>query len=272
MTAYGRPEMVLDRSIQWAVLAGDCREVLPTLPDGSVQHVIMDPPYSKHVHSRSMRGAAMPDADMFSCRARRKRELGFEHLDPALGRFVAFHAARLAERWSMAFTDTESAHLWRAWFTRARLDYLRTLVWHKLGGAPQFTGDRPAAATEDIVLVHPRGRKRWNGGGKQGFYAVPIELDRLGRGKVDRFHTTQKPLELMLALIADFTDPGDIVLDPFMGSGTTGVACLRLGRRFLGIERDLAIAEKARDRLAAETLGLSRKELAAGQRSVLEIL
>ncbi len=62
-----------------------------------------------------------------------------------------------------------------------------------------------------------------------------------------RVHTTQKPLALMEALVRDFTDEGETVLDPFTGSGTTGVACKRLGRSFIGWERDPkyhAIAEK----------------------------
>jgi site-specific DNA-methyltransferase (adenine-specific) len=276
---------VLASRQRWCVVGGvDCREVLRWLPDNGVDHVIMDPPYSKHVHTRSRRGVDLPDTKAFACRERRKRELGFEHLDPRLGREVAYQAARLAKRWSMAFTDTESANLWRAWFQHARLDYVRTAIWLKVGGTPQFTGDRPAvahedivvahrpeeAARDDIVVAHRTGRKRWNGGGKLGVYAVPIELDRLGRGKVERVHTTQKPLDLMLRLVADFTDPDDIVLDPFCGSATTGVACLRLGRRFIGIERNPHEAEKAVERLRAEEAGVTPRELRAGQ-TVLDL-
>jgi site-specific DNA-methyltransferase (adenine-specific) len=65
-----------------------------------------------------------------------------------------------------------------------------------------------------------------------------------------RVHATQKPLGLMKDLVLDFTRPGEVVLDPFMGSGTTGVACLELGRRFLGIERDPTTFQIACQRLA----------------------
>jgi site-specific DNA-methyltransferase (adenine-specific) len=51
-------------------------------------------------------------------------------------------------------------------------------------------------------------------------------------------HETQKPIDLMVELVRLFTDPGDLILDPFAGSGTTGVAAIRLGRRFIGWERD----------------------------------
>ena len=73
----------------------------------------------------------------------------------------------------------------------------------------------------------------WNGGGKHGVYIVPVS-----QARDDRSHPTEKPIELMEKLIRDFTDPGDLILDPFAGSGTTGVATIRLGRRFIGWERD----------------------------------
>ena len=62
-----------------------------------------------------------------------------------------------------------------------------------------------------------------------------------------RVHPTQKPIELMSKIIQDFTKEGDTILDPFMGSGTTGVACVQTGRNFIGIEIDptyFAIAER----------------------------
>jgi DNA modification methylase len=112
---------------------------------------------------------------------------------------------------------------------------------------------RPSAVWgEAIVVAHPKGRKRWNGGGKQGLYPYPTAIDRDRSGLDERMHTTQKPVALMEALIADFTEPGELVLDPFAGSGTTGVAALRLGRRFLGWEKDAEHHRVASQRLAGE--------------------
>jgi hypothetical protein len=68
-------------------------------------------------------------------------------------------------------------------------------------------------------------------------------------------HPTQKALEVMKWCVASFSRPGDIVLDPFMGTGTTGVACLLLGRRFIGIERDLEYMTMARKRLLMVKFG-----------------
>jgi DNA modification methylase len=209
---------------------GDCMEILPTL--GKVDAVITDPPYSAHVHASGMRGANGWKGEISV-----ERNLGFDAITAEqIAGLSAF--ASTAARWSLVFSDTESAHLWREAMESAALQYVRTAFWKKTGGAPQFTGDRPAVACEAITVCHPKGRKRWNGGGKHGFYDVPIVLDRGGPESEARVHTTQKPLALMSALVSDFTDIADVVADPFMGSGTTGVACVRLGRKFIGIERE----------------------------------
>jgi len=69
-------------------------------------------------------------------------------------------------------------------------------------------------------------------------------------GNAKRVHPTQKPLTLMKRIILDYTRPGDLILDPFMGSGTTGVACLQTGRRFIGIEIDPNYYALAQRRIA----------------------
>jgi site-specific DNA-methyltransferase (adenine-specific) len=87
-------------------------------------------------------------------------------------------------------------------------------------------------------------KKRWNGGGKQGVYWHAIGSD------LERCHPAQKPLGLLRELVADFSEPGELVCDPYAGSGTMGIACAQLGRRFLGWERDAAMAALAQRRLA----------------------
>lgn len=242
---------------------GDCREVLPTLD--RVDVVITDPPYSDYVHSKSRRGgASAPKLDgsgrYVACSFAREKEFGFESLTPELRSFCAEQFARLARRWSLAFSDVESCHLWRDDFTAAGLEYVRTGSWVKLGATPQFTGDRPAAGFEAITIVHPKGRKHWNGGGKHAIwreaeepdlvYEVPIVLNRGGNDP--RLHTTQKPIALMLDLARGFSDEGETILDPFAGSGTTLVAAKRLGRLAIGVEMDEANCETAAKRLERE--------------------
>jgi site-specific DNA-methyltransferase (adenine-specific) len=87
---------------------------------------------------------------------------------------------------------------------------------------------------------------------------------------VDAEHQTAKPLALMLDLVELFTDAGETILDPFAGSGTTGVACLRLGRTFIGIERDPVYFKLACDRLRAEEQGSTLKASRAGQEALFK--
>ena len=81
--------------------------------------------------------------------------------------------------------------------------------------------------------MHGDGPMRWNRGGFHGVWKGPTS-----KGEPRKMHPTKKPLWLMEALVRDFTDPGDLVFDPTMGEGTTGEACIRLGRRFIGCEID----------------------------------
>jgi DNA modification methylase len=246
------------------VLRGDCRALLGEL--GRVDHVITDPPYSEVVHRsvKSSGRAHMPDVAEFNCRSNRVVDLGFDHLDPTTRRLCAAEFARLADRWVMAFSDVESCHLWRGDMEAFGLEYVRTMAWVRQGGAPQFTGDRPHAGFEAITLMHPTGKKDWHGGGKAGIYTHPVVANRLGQ-RGSRVHTTQKPETLMLDLVADFTEPGDVILDPFAGSGTTGVAALRLGRRAILLEEKPEYAALCVDRMRAEEREQTVQQYRAGQ-------
>ena len=215
---------------------GNYHDVLPTIEQ--VDHVICDPPYSEHVHgnARSQRMVSANDrGGRYGADTRRNVDLGFEHLTEDDRRFLAEQFARVAKRWVLVFSDVESAPLWREALSDAGLDYVRTGAWIKAGSTPQFSGDRPATGFEAITIAHPKGRKRWNGGGKHAVWEVPIVLNR-GKGQ-ERLHTTQKPLFLMEQLVDLFTDPGETVLDATAGSGTTGVAASKHGRKSVLVEQ-----------------------------------
>lgn len=236
---------------------GDCLnrlDGLASLPDKSVDAIITDPPYSEHVHSKSRRGLTVTHKGGAKDEISERRELGFASITQGQIKALSAQFARLARRWVLVFCDVESSQVWGGALVASKgLEYLRTAAWVKLGGAPQFTGDRPAVGFEAIVCAHPPGRKRWNGGGKAGIYSVPTAIDRDRSGLDLRTHTTQKPVALMEGLIRDFTDPGETVLDPFAGSGTTGVAAKRLGRGFIGWEIDEGYHEAASMRLRGTT-------------------
>jgi site-specific DNA-methyltransferase (adenine-specific) len=269
----GTISQVLAGEATWALVHGDCREVLPTLPDKSINHTISDPPYSKDLYARTRTNKGSGVRKNGSAYSRNE---GIDHTSAirlaslAIGSIddilddVAAHMMRVTARWTIAFHDCETGDRWRLAFGAA---YVRTGAWVKTDPMPQITGDRPGAGFEPCTIAHPRGRKRWNGGGR---CAVWTHGTSKGHARPD--HPCPKPVELMLDQVADFTDPGEIVLDPFAGSGTTGVACLRLGRRFIGIERDAKYAAVARERLLAEERGLSLREARAGQSSIFDVL
>jgi DNA modification methylase len=91
---------------------------------------------------------------------------------------------------------------------------------------------------EAVAICHRPGRKKWNGGGKHAVWTVGYQTDPDLFKHTGAKHPTQKPVPLLKQWIADFTDLEDVILDPFMGSGTTGVAAVQMGRKFIGIERD----------------------------------
>lgn len=194
------------------LLCGDCFELMPQL--GTVDAVITDPPYNPRTHNGA-RSAKSLSASM----------IDFDFLTEQ--RFIEFcgNVIGQARRWVVMSCAWQHA----AELERAGMPLVRLGIWHKPNGAPQFTGDRPGMGWEAIAILHREGRKRWNGGGHHAVWVCNVE-----RGA----HPTQKPLALLLDWITKFTEPGELVLDPFMGSGTTGVACEKLGRRFIGIEKD----------------------------------
>jgi DNA modification methylase len=238
------------REGRWELRLGDCLDPatgLASLADKSVDHVLTDPPYSAHVHESCRSGlTASNNVDKRKNKISERKALGFEHLDADLIPILAQHLARITRRWIHVFSDVESCHLWRLGLEAAGSEYIRTLAWDKHGGAPQFTGDRPAVGFETITLAHAPGKKRWNGGGKRGVYSHSIVLNQRGE---PRLHPTQKPFDLIESLLFDFSDRDDLILDAFAGSGTTGAAALRNGRCFLGWEQDQTHHTVAHDRL-----------------------
>ncbi len=227
---------VLSGDARWALVHGDCHEVLPTLPGKSVDHVVTDPPYTAHVH-----GHMMSATTSLGIRTK-KVTCDFDSIDSYT--FVP-GLLYVARRWVMAFCALEQLGSYK---DACPKQWVRSGIYRKQRATPQFSGDRPGNSCEGIAIFHPQGRKSWNGGGTHAFW-----------------HPTAKPVELMAELIGLFTDPGDIILDPFAGSGTTGVAALRLGRRFIGIERDEKYAALARERLCAEEHGSTLQAARIGQ-------
>jgi site-specific DNA-methyltransferase (adenine-specific) len=193
-----------------AIFHGDCREVLPTLEP--VDHVICDPPYDAKTHSGARYGFRETSS-----------RIPFAPLDVSATVPLLLAAAR---EWVVAFCALE---MYGAYRDASGDKWVRAAFWRRSNGVPQFTGDRPGQPGEGIAVMHSGAvKKRWNGKGRHGFWEYPI----VSGGP----HPTTKPLSLMTALVQDFTQPGQAIVDPMCGSGTTLRAAKDLGRRAIGIE------------------------------------
>lgn len=236
---------------------GDCLDVLPHLEQ--VDHVITDPPYARDVYVRlgmpnTKTGSGSPERlgirnHQYSSTSIEKLGAGAIGAIDDLRTPVAVEIARLTKRWGIVFSDVETAHEWRRDLEGNGMRYVRTGAWVKPDAMPQFSGDRPAVGFEPCTIVHAKGPMRWNGGGG---YAVWTHSTAKGDARPD--HPCPKPLPLMLELVSLFTDPGDVILDPFAGSLTTAVAAKQLGRRCIAIEREQKYIDAGIKRLAQEVL------------------
>lgn len=248
--------MVLQPDQRFVVIVGDCREVMRDMLDGAVDHVIADPAYDEKTHAGLMSSKKSKSNHRTTGPKNRPNmvRLDFDPLADLAG--LVNDQLRVAKRWVLNFCALEMLGAYRDAAGPDR--WIRSGIWRLRNPAPQFSGDRPGQPAEGIAIMHRKGRKRWNGGGSAAFYDVCVE-------HTDRVHATQKDIRGMLQMVELHTDPGDVVLDTHMGSGSTGVACLRLGRRFIGIEKDADKAAVAGERLAAEIAGISLSAARAGQ-------
>jgi site-specific DNA-methyltransferase (adenine-specific) len=205
---------------------GDCREVLPLLPPVGV--VLTDPPYAvsvKGAANKSPRGTRRldfftgdDDWESMNCLVR-------EAIEKSLALEPRSFAAWCGHRQVGFITQLIESYGMSS----------RLLGWKKSCPPPSAPGAGFASALEVCVYGYLPGRY-W-GGGQYDASVYECDSYRHGQpGKVD--HPTQKPLQLFQWLVERIAAPGETVCDPFSGSGTTGVACVKTARRFIGIERE----------------------------------
>lgn len=221
------------------LICGDCLEVLKTLPAGSVDAVVTDPPYGLDPAQPSTRTdasgtyTASPtfEGDKFDC-----------SWLPEVSRILR------PGGWCLAFVDNKRITiLWEAG-AAAGLRPRQTVIWRKTNAPPTFM-KWWQSSYESMVAFSSGVVRVWNGGG-----ACPNVIDHpntsFTKTQGFRFHPTQKPVGLMVRLAEFVSSPGMTILDPFMGSGTTGVACVQTGRSFIGIEIEPRYFEIAQRRIA----------------------
>ena len=229
---------------------GDAFEGLGQLGASTIDVTVTDPPFDGRTHRvAAERGDWRTDS-------RRRTALPFPPLTPERLAEMAGHLARVTRRWILVFAAERQVEAWAASLESAGARFVRLGVVVRTNPAPQRTGDRPAVPADPVVIAHAgtSGPMRWNGGGKAARWETPgARYDAGGR-----VHPCQKPLPVIRQMLEAFTEPGELVLDPFAGAGTTAVACKELGRRFLGweIASDYHAAAMRRLEAAREQLPL----------------
>ncbi len=211
---------------------GDCRDILPQIPAGSVDLVLTDPPYGVgfagyESHDDSPSGYADFMWPAIEAAERTLRQTGL---------CCVFQSAKYARRWA-------------EWFPRD---------WRPIAIPKAFVQMRTSLITwaTDYALLWeltdaPKGRQGWQPVARDWFYSSDTAIPR---GWPERGHPCPRPPDMMRYLVSILAPPDSLILDPFMGSGTTLVAAKQLGRRAIGIEIEEKYCEIAVKRLAQEVL------------------
>lgn len=204
------------------LILGDCREVLPAL---QADHIITDPPYEDELHAAIGCIRRNDGREMI-------QDLTFSGVNNDRAYFARLFK-QASSGWAIVFCLAEGVRAWRDDLQAAGAKWDTVLAWVKPDASPRFNGQGAARGFECACTVWcGKGYRSWNGGGRRGVFTHPVNTARQGE------HPTEKPVALMMELVSLYTQPGNTVLDPFCGSAATGVACLKLGRRFIGIEQN----------------------------------
>jgi modification methylase len=252
------PSLPLDE-----ILLGDCVAVLESLPPESVDAVFADPPYNLQLESaltrpdQSLVDAVDDDWDKFS---------SFSAYD-AFTRAWLLACRRVMKKNATLWVIGSYHNIFRVGAALQDLDFwlLNDIVWRKANPMPNFRGRRFTNAHETMIWAsksaeskgytfHYEALKAGNEDlqmRSDWFIPLCTGEERLKDVSGRKVHPTQKPEALLARVILSSTNPGDVVLDPFFGTGTTGAVAKKLGRRFIGVERDRTYAKAARERIEA---------------------
>ena len=245
-----------------SILKGDCIDRLTALPENSVDLIFADPPYNLQLGGDLLR----------------PNNTRVEGVEDHWDQFASFKAYdRFCTDWLKAarrvLKDTGAIWVIGSYHNIYRLGavmqdlgfwILNDIVWRKTNPMPNFRGKRFTNAHETLlwcakspeqkaITFNYDAMKQLNEGLQmRSDWLIPIcgGPERLRDDDGKKIHPTQKPEALLLRVIMATTKPGDVILDPFFGSGTTGSAARKLGRHFIGIEREQAYIDAAQTRLA----------------------
>lgn len=245
------------------ILRGDCIEVLKGLPDKSVDMVFADPPYNLQLGGDLLRpdnskvDAVDDDWDKFD---------SFAAYD-AFTRAWLGECRRVLKDEGSLWVIGSYHNIFRLGSAMQDLGFwvLNDIIWRKSNPMPNFKGTRFTNAHETLIwAAKSREQKRYtfNYDALKAFnedtqmrsdwtLALCTGQERLKDEDGNKAHPTQKPEALLHRVILSASRVGDVILDPFFGTGTTGAAAKRLGRHFVGIERDETYAKLAENRIKA---------------------
>jgi site-specific DNA-methyltransferase (adenine-specific) len=263
-----------ERGPGWALVAGDSLAALEHLPPRSVDLVFADPPYHLSNGGTTCRSGRRASVDKGAW----DRSDGVAEDHAFQSRWLAACRRVLKPSGTIWVSGTQHV-IFSVGYAMQELGFhlLNTVTWYKPNAAPNLACRFFTHSTEILLWASParvrplphrfnyQAMKAANGGkqmrdlweiaerpapcGAQVVWALPTPGPR---EKLHGRHPTQKPLALLERVVAASAAPGDLVLDPFCGSGTTGLAALRAGCRFLGVERDPAYVDLAARRLRGE--------------------
>ena len=261
-TIDGMSKNVLQGGDGWRVVRGDCLKVLPKLPDKSVDLIFADPPYNLQLENTLYRpnltrvDAVEDSWDKFP---------SFAEYDSFCKQWLG-ECRRILKNDGAIWTIGTYHNIGRLTTIMQDMDFWlqNDVVWHKTNPMPNFRGVRFTNATETLIWAKKskKGRAVFNhktmkaeNDGKQmtSVWSFPIcgGRERLRDAAGKKQHSTQKPEALLRRLILATSHRGDVVLDPFLGSGTTAAVARQLGRIGVGIERERRYVKIAVARIAA---------------------
>ncbi len=243
------------------ILPGDCIEVMRGLPEASVDLIFADPPYNLQLRGDLHR----PDNSLVDAVDDEWDRFGSFAAYDSFSRDWLAAARRLLKPDGAIWVIGSYHNIFRVGAAMQDQGYwlLNDVVWRKSNPMPNFRGKRLTNAHETLIWASKAEGAKYtfnydalkalnDGVQMRSDWVIPLCTghERIKDANGDKAHPTQKPEALLHRILVATTNPGDVVLDPFFGTGTTGAVARMLGRDFVGIEREAAYIAAAEARLA----------------------
>ena len=227
--------------VQVNLYNGDCLEILKNIPDKSIDLVVTDPPYLLETDGAGMFGKK---ADNYGGQRYVMKNIDF--MKNGISEIVLDELYRVMKKVNIyIWCSQKQLPIFYKYFVENKKCNWNLITWHKSNPTPTC-GNKYLTDTEYCLFFRDKGVKVYGEyATKRTYYVTTKNL----QDKKLYNHPTIKPLEIIQNLIINSSQEGDTVLDCFMGSGTTGVACVNTVRNFIGIEIDANYFNTAQDRV-----------------------